>query len=130
MRKVLDKLRSAGLTANPAKCHWGGKRMEFLGHLVGEGRMSVPKHRVEMLTNFTKPTTKKGLRSFLGAIGFYKRYIDLLAAQTAVFTPLTTSQAPPRIIWAKESELAFLPSCHVYLVTLNYVYLSQKTCSL
>ena len=107
VRKVLDKLRSAGLTANPAKCHWGGKRMEFLGHLVGEGRMSVPKHRVETLTNFTKPTTKKGLRSFLGAIGFYRRYIDLLAAQTAVLTPLTTSQAPSRIVWAKESELAF-----------------------
>ena len=69
--------------------------------------MSVPKHWVETLTNFTKPTTKKGLRSFLGAIGFHRRYIDLLVAQTAVLTPLTTSQAPSRIVWAKESELAF-----------------------
>ena len=24
------KVRGAGLTANPAKCHWGGIRMEFL----------------------------------------------------------------------------------------------------
>ena len=59
VRQVLDKLRSAGLMANPAKCHWGGTRMEFLGHLFGEGTMSVPQHLVESLASYTKPTTKK-----------------------------------------------------------------------
>ena len=34
VQQVMDKLRTAGLTANPAKCHWGGTRMEFLGHLA------------------------------------------------------------------------------------------------
>ena len=57
VRQVLHKLRSAGLMANPARCHWGGTRMEFLGHLVGEGTMSVPQHRVESLASYTKPTT-------------------------------------------------------------------------
>ena len=57
VRKVLGKLREAGLTANPAKCHWGGTRMEFLGHLVGEGTMSVPQHRVEALAKYTRPST-------------------------------------------------------------------------
>ena len=47
--KVLGKLREAELMANMAKCHWGGTRMEFLGHLVGEGTMSVSQHRVEAL---------------------------------------------------------------------------------
>ena len=53
--------------ANSAKCHCGGTRLEFLGHLVGEGTMM---HRVEALANFTRPTTKKGLRSFLDTVGF------------------------------------------------------------
>ena len=44
VRKVLTKFREAGLTANPAKCRWGGSKMEFLGHLVGEGTMAVPEH--------------------------------------------------------------------------------------
>ena len=70
VRQVLSKLRTAGLTANPAKCRWGGTRMEFLGHLVGEGTMSVPQHRVEALAGYTRPTTKKGLRALLGTIGF------------------------------------------------------------
>ena len=111
VRLVLGKLRAAGLTANPAKCHWGGTKMEFLGHLVGEGTMSVPRHRVEALASFTKPTTKKGLRSFLGAIGFYRRYIELLASQTAILTPLTTKLAPSKIVWTEEGELAFSSIC-------------------
>jgi len=43
--RVLTKLAGAGLTANPNKCRWGGKTMEFFGHQVGNGRMSLPSHR-------------------------------------------------------------------------------------
>ena len=65
MRKVLSCLREAGLTPNPAKCHWGRTKVEFLDHLVGEGTMLIPQHRVQVLASYTKPSTKKGLRAFL-----------------------------------------------------------------
>ena len=64
INKVLTRLKDAGLTANPSKCRWGGRQMEFLGHLVGEGKMSVPCHRAEALANYNRPSTKKGLRAF------------------------------------------------------------------
>ena len=44
VRTVLQCLREAGLTVIPAKCHWVGMKMEFLGHLVGEGTTSIPEH--------------------------------------------------------------------------------------
>jgi len=81
--------------------------MEFLGHQVGEGTLSIPKQRVQALATYTRPSTKKGLRSFLGAVGFYRRYIQQLAAETAILTPLTSKLAPPRIVWTEERELAF-----------------------
>ena len=34
---VLTTLRQAGLTANPRKCRWGGRSIEFLGHQIGGG---------------------------------------------------------------------------------------------
>ena len=113
VRQVLSCLREAGLTANPAKCHWGGTRMEFLGHLVGEGTMSIPQHRVEALAVYTKPCTKKGLRSFLGAVEFYRRYVEQLAEQTAVLTPLTSKLAPSRFVWTEERELTFSKCMHI-----------------
>ena len=114
-RHVLGKLRTAGLTANPTKCKWGGTRMEFLGHLVGEGTMSIPQHRVEALASYTRPMTKKGLRTFLGAIGFYHHYVELLAEHTAVLSPLTAKLAPSRIVRTKEGELAFTTICRCIL---------------
>ena len=38
IKTVLTELRKAGLTANPAKCRWGGQQMEFLGHLVHKAK--------------------------------------------------------------------------------------------
>ena len=94
IKTVLDTIRKAGLMANPTKCRWGGEYMEFLGHRVGGGCLSMPTHRVEALSRYSLPTTKKGLRAFLGSIGFYRRYVIQLANQTSVLTPLTTKQAP------------------------------------
>jgi len=75
---ALHTLEKAGLTANPSKCVWGGTCIEFLGHLVGGGKMALPAHRAEAFTRYSLPTTKKGLRSFLGAVSFYRRYIKML----------------------------------------------------
>ena len=72
---VLDKLRESGLTANPSKCKWGGRSMEFLGHQVGSERMMMPAHRAQGLGECNMPTTKNSLHAFLGAIGFYHRLV-------------------------------------------------------
>ena len=111
VRCVLSCLREAGLTVSPAKYQWGGTRMEFFGHLVREGTMSISQLRVQALVAYTKQSTKKGLRSFLGAIGFYRRYVEPLAKQTAILTPMTSKLAPSRVIWTEERELAFQTIC-------------------
>ena len=81
--------------------------MNLLGHTVGDGRMSLSEHRVAALAKYEKPLTKKGLRAFLGSVGFYRRYARQLAAQTAVLTPHTSKQALSRIVWDEEGETAF-----------------------
>ena len=55
--------------------------MDFLGHRVGGGRMVMPAHRVQALSEYNIPTTNKGLRAFLGSTGFYRRYIQKLAQE-------------------------------------------------
>ena len=94
IQRVLKALQSSGLTANPINCRWGGKAINFLGHWIGAGHMAIPKHKTEALSNYVKPHTKKGLRAFIGSVSFYRRYIDSLAKQTAILTPMTTKQAP------------------------------------
>ena len=110
IEEVLESLREAGLTANRRKYKWGGTSVEFLGHRVGGGKMSMPQHRVQALSMYARPTTKKGLRAFLNR--FYRRYVNKLANKTAILTPLTTKQAPQQVEWTAEGKLAFHCICN------------------
>ena len=70
--RVFERLNDAGLTAKRSKCEWGKTRLEYLGHKIGEGRLAVPEDRAAAIANFIKPTSKKGLRAFLGTTGYYR----------------------------------------------------------
>ena len=82
--------------------------MEFQGHLVGEGIMTIPEHRITALQTCTTPVTKKGLRSFLEAIGFYRRYVELLGIHAAVLSPSSAKLSPSKVSWSEEMESAFI----------------------
>ena len=81
--------------------------MEFLGHKVEDGQMTIPETRAEALLNYNRPQTKKGLRSLLGAVSFYRHYIKQLASDTATLSPATSKVAPSKLNWTKDMELAF-----------------------
>ncbi len=65
LENVLSVLGKAGLTIKSEKCLFGVKHVEYLGHLVGDGKLLVPSHRVAAMANYPRPKTKKQLRSFL-----------------------------------------------------------------
>ena len=75
IRGVLEALREVGLTAKPNKCVWGARTLEYLGHEIGNGLVSIPKAGVKALSDYRKPKNQKGLRAFLGTAGYYRRFI-------------------------------------------------------
>ena len=111
VREVLSTLREAGLTASPKKCTWGGKVVEFLEHSLGEGKVSIPESRVKALRNYNKPRSKRGLRTFLGVVSFYSRYINMLAHHTAALSPATAKFEPSVVVWMEERNGAFHALC-------------------
>lgn len=70
LRRVLTQLRKFGLTAKPAKCQFGMAHLEYLGHVIGQGKVAVPEQRVTAMTNYTRPVNKKNMRAFLGTVGY------------------------------------------------------------
>ena len=111
VRKVLLQLRKAGLTASPKKCTWGSKVVEFLGHKLGDGKMSIPDRRVRALREYMRPKTKRALRTFLGVVSFHRRYINMLAEHTADLSPATGKSAPNVVDWTEERGKAFHAIC-------------------
>ncbi len=107
LRNVLRCIRDAGLKVKMRKCSFGKQKLRYLGHLIGEGVVSVPNDRVTALAEWPKPITKRQLKRFLGTVGFYRKFVQDFAASAALLTPLTGKGSPDRLVWTSEGELAF-----------------------
>ena len=75
LEAVFQKLAAAGLKLKPSKCHFFKEEIEYLGHVVsGEGIPTNPK-KVEAVTKWPTPQTVYDVRSFLGFVGYYRKFI-------------------------------------------------------
>ena len=75
LEAVFQKLASAGLKLKPSKCFFFKEEIDYLGHLVsGKGVATSPK-KIEAVTKWPVPQTVYDVRSFLGFVGYYRRFI-------------------------------------------------------
>ena len=107
LREVLERLKKANLTARPTKCFIGYRSIEFLGHCVGQGELRPVQDKVNAVQNAPRPKTKKQLRSFLGLVGYYRRFIPNFAAIAAPLTDRTKKGEPTVVTWGDAEEMAF-----------------------
>lgn len=47
-----------------------------MGHVISKKGIEVDKAKVEVIRNLPTPKTVKDIRSFLGHVGFYRRFIQ------------------------------------------------------
>ncbi len=83
-------------------------KLEYLGHVIGSGELSVPEHRVSHMSNYIKPQTRKQLRAFLGAIGNYRQFVGGFQRWSSLLTPHTSKSSPQLVLWTPQMEGAFL----------------------
>ena len=75
LEAVFQKLHAAGLKLKPSKCFFFREEIEYLGHVVsGKGISTNPK-KVEAVAKWPTPKTVYDVRSFLGFVGYYRRFI-------------------------------------------------------
>ena len=60
---------------NWEKCHFMVQEGIVLGHRISLECLEVDKAKISTIKTLIPPTTVKGVRSFLGHAGFYKRFI-------------------------------------------------------
>ena len=107
IKTVLESLRKACLTAKPSKSMFAFKQIEFLAHVVGNGEVRPTQEKIEAIQNIPSPETKKQVRSFIGMIGFYCRFIPHFANTSAILTDLTAKGKPNKVKWTELHQDAF-----------------------
>ena len=75
LESVLQRCQDKNLALNWEKCHFMMTEGIVLGHKIYAARLEVDQAKVSIIKTLMPPTTVKGIRSFLGDVGFYRRFI-------------------------------------------------------
>ncbi|GKB67718.1 reverse transcriptase domain-containing protein [Tanacetum coccineum] len=103
--KMLQRCEDTNLVLNWEKCHFMVKEGIVLGHKISKIGIKVDKAEVNVIAKLPHLTTVKGIRTFLGHAGFYRRFIQDFSKIARPMTHLLKKETS--FIFSKECIKAF-----------------------
>ena len=103
--KVLQKVEAAGLTLKKSKCVFGVTSVKFLGHIIDGNGLHPSPEKVQAIKDAPEPTTVSDLKSFLGLVNYYNKFLLNLSVCLAPLYQLLCKQT--RWSWTTEHQAAF-----------------------
>ena len=94
VRKVLDRLKLAGMTLNQKKCKFSQTSLTFLGHLVSVDGIRADPDRVKDLQDLPDPTNKTQLQSLLGSVNQLGKFSPNITNLTTPLRALLKKNTP------------------------------------
>jgi len=120
----LQRCEEKHLVLNWEKCHFIVREGIVLGHLVSERGIEVDKAKIEVIEQLPRPVNIKGIRSFLGHAGFYRRFIK----------DFSFIARPLALLLAKDTPFEFDDACYIFQFIKECTHLctnhSPPDCSL
>ena len=104
-RIVLQTLREHQLYAKFSKCEFWLTKVRILGHVVSTSGILVDLEKVEAVMSWERPKSVFEIHSFLGLIGYYKRFIEDFSRLAELMTRLTRKEV--KFEWNDSCEKAF-----------------------
>ncbi|KAL0561751.1 hypothetical protein IC582_002192 [Cucumis melo] len=103
--RVLEILRANKLYAKFSKCEFWLKTVTFLDHVVSSEGVSVDPVKIEAITSWPRPSTISEIRSFLGLVDYYRRFVEDFSRIASPWTQLTRKGTP--FVWSPACESSF-----------------------
>ena len=89
LKLVFDRLRESRLKLKPSKCLFCQTQIKFLGHVVTDKGILPDPDKVKAINNIPLPINVTKLQSFLGLVGYYRKFILNFANISALLYNLT-----------------------------------------
>jgi RNase H-like domain found in reverse transcriptase len=83
LEAVLEKTRGAGMKLKLAKCMFGKRSVEFLGHRVSHGLVRPSDDHTAVFENFKEPRNASELLRFIGLVIFFGEHVESAADRLA-----------------------------------------------
>ena len=102
---VLARFRQANLKLKPSKCELLQERVRYLGHVVSREGVSTDPEKVKAIKEWQVPRCQTEVRTFLGFMGYYRRFCQDYATIAKPLTVLTAKDV--KFVWGTEQQAAF-----------------------
>ena len=103
--EVLSRLEQHGLRLKQQKCKFMLNEVTYLGHVISEKGIAATSEKVSAIAEATPPRNVQELRSFLGMLQYYAKFIPNLSDMIHPLNALLSAHTPFK--WTVECDIAF-----------------------
>ena len=103
--RVLLCLRKHGLSLKIFKCIFDAPQMEFLGMIIGQGKVEMDSKKLDAIRSWKPPTSVKAIQSFTRFTNFYWKFIPNFSNIITPLNLLTRKNEP--WIWTRLQQNTF-----------------------
>lgn len=110
LEQVFARLEHHGLKLHPQKCKLFQQEVRYLGHIVGQQGVSVDPEKTAAVREWEVPTTVRGVRSFLGFAGYYRRFVPGFSKIAGPLNNLlkgSKGAKTAKVTWTDDCQAAF-----------------------
>lgn len=104
LESVLSKLKECEFKLKVDKCKFFRKSIDVFGFRINKDGINIIKENIEPILNLAPPENITMLRSFLGKINYYGRFLNHLATK---LYPLYECTKKGSFVWTDECQKAF-----------------------
>lgn len=99
---MLQTLRDHRLYAKFSKCKFWLKVVAFLGYVISSKGIMVDPQKIAAVNKWPRPMTPTDILSFLGLVGYYRRFMESFTTISSLLTKLT--QKKSNLLWFNACE--------------------------
>ncbi|XP_064464403.1 uncharacterized protein K02A2.6-like isoform X2 [Ornithodoros turicata] len=102
---VLKRLVERGIRVKRNKCYFFEDSLEYLGHVISASGIHTSPEKVKAIVEAPRPVNKQQLRSLLGLVNYYGKFVPQLSTIAFPLNRLLCNKAT--WLWSPECEHSF-----------------------
>lgn len=124
LEEALSRLEKYNVRVTRSKCEFMTDKVEYLEHIVDSEGLHPTEEKVKAIVNAPSPTNVTELRSFLGLLNYYGRFMKILSMQLRSLHELLKRESVWK--WTSECEAAFISAIDQLLQSTIVVHYDTK----
>ena len=105
VEEVLRRLEDNNLYVKLEKCTWKVQKVNFLGVVMGQGKIEIKEEKVAGVLNWSVPKMVRDIRKFLGLANYYRQFVKDFAKLARPLNNLMRKEEKWK--WGDEQQTAF-----------------------